>query len=49
MTVGVPGTNGSDRSNIEVNNIIKWSKKIACRQIWKKPDSILTIKIDKFL
>ena len=26
MTLGVPGTNGSDTSNIEVNNIIKWSE-----------------------
>ena len=26
MTLEIPGINGSDTSNIEVNNIVKWSE-----------------------
>ena len=31
MTLEVPGINESDTSNMEVNNIVKWSDQIVCR------------------
>ena len=31
MTPEVPGINGSDTSNMDLNNIVKWSDQIVCR------------------